>query len=163
MINFQDRKYADALGRNTVSSNEEVFVECSSGFDKEITCHSLDDTLKLLTCCSNSLLHIMKLNKRASIETMMKKCTFGIQVIKNTITLTKLTLSKSGKWRLVELRSANVPASWELRSNWNVIFEMLAIIFIQLTEQRKLDKLILGENCGLKQLPSKSTADYFLQ
>ncbi|KAI8887745.1 hypothetical protein K501DRAFT_149266, partial [Backusella circina FSU 941] len=53
----------DDLGRNTVTNNEEFFIECSSGFDKEIFSHSLDNTLKLLVECSNSLLHIMKQNK----------------------------------------------------------------------------------------------------
>lgn len=97
VVNFHYRKYADALGKNTVSNNE-VFIECSNGFNKEVTNHSLDDTLKLLIECTNSLLHILKPNKRASIETMMKKCIFGIQVIKNILTVTKLDLSKSGKW-----------------------------------------------------------------
>ncbi|CEP19541.1 hypothetical protein [Parasitella parasitica] len=160
VISFQDRKYADGLGRNTRTSNEELFIECSSGFDKEITAHSLDDTLKLLVECSNSLLHILKQNKRASMETMTKKCTFGIQVIKQTLTVTKLNLTKSGRWRLVELRSACVPTSWELRSNWNIIFEMLATIYNELLEQRRLDRLILDENCGLRKLPSKSIAEY---
>ncbi|KAG2206414.1 hypothetical protein INT46_006964 [Mucor plumbeus] len=77
VVSFSDRKYADGLGRNTITNNEELFIECSSGFDNEITRHSLDDTLKLLVECSNSLLHILKQNKRASIETMTKKCTFG--------------------------------------------------------------------------------------
>lgn len=162
VISFQDRKYADGLGRNTRTNNEELFIECSSGFDKEITSHSLDDTLKLLVECSNSLLHILKQNKRASMETMTKKCTFGIQVIKQTLTVTKLNLTKSGRWRLVELRSACVPISWELRSNWNIIFEMLATLYNELLEQRRLDRLILDENCGLRKLPSKSTAEYFL-
>ncbi|KAI8645992.1 hypothetical protein BD408DRAFT_337627, partial [Parasitella parasitica] len=102
-------------------------------------------------------------NKRASMETMTKKCTFGIQVIKQTLTVTKLNLTKAGRWRLVELRSACVPTSWELRSNWNIIFEMLATIYNELIEQRKLDRLILDENCGFRKLPSKSTAEYFLK
>jgi len=135
VISFSDRKYADGLGRNMTTNNEELFIECSSGFDKEITAHSLDDTLKLLVECSNSLLHILKQNKRASMETMTKKCTFGIQVIKQTLTVTKLNLTKSGRWRPVELRSACVPTSWELRSNWNIIFEMLATIYNELLEQ----------------------------
>ena len=97
VVSFSDRKYADGLGRNTITNNEELFIECSSGFDNEITRHSLDDTLKLLVECSNSLLHILKQNKRASIETMTKKCTFGIQVIKQTLTLTKINLTKSGR------------------------------------------------------------------
>jgi hypothetical protein len=81
IISFSDRKYADVLGRNTITNDEEIFIECSSGFEKEIPMHSIDDTLKLLVECSNSLLHTLKQNKRANIDTMTKRCTFGIQII----------------------------------------------------------------------------------
>ncbi|KAI8886517.1 hypothetical protein K501DRAFT_159475, partial [Backusella circina FSU 941] len=73
MINSCDKKYADGLGKNTMTSNEEFFVECSSGFEKEMVNHSLDDTLKLLVECSNSLLNIIKQNKNASIDSITKK------------------------------------------------------------------------------------------
>ncbi|KAI8887821.1 hypothetical protein K501DRAFT_128708, partial [Backusella circina FSU 941] len=63
----------DGLGRNTITNNEELFIECSSGFDNGITRRSLDDNLKLLFECSNSLFHILKQNKRANIEAMTKK------------------------------------------------------------------------------------------
>lgn len=42
VINFSDRKNADGLGRNTATSNEELFIEC-----KEETAHFLESTLKL--------------------------------------------------------------------------------------------------------------------
>lgn len=49
----------DALGKNTMTKNEEFFIESSSGFDdKGKVNYSLDDTLKLLVECNNSLLHI---------------------------------------------------------------------------------------------------------
>ncbi|CAO3667112.1 unnamed protein product [Rhizopus stolonifer] len=138
------------------------FIECSSGFEKERVNHSLDYTLKLLVDCSNSLLSTIKQNKRGSIDTMTKKCALGVQVIKQTLTLTKMSLSKSGKWKLVEVRSACAPTSWELRGNWNPLFEMLATIYDELLEQRKLNTQIINEVCGLVKLPSKSVIDHFL-
>ncbi|GAA5805934.1 hypothetical protein HPULCUR_011460 [Helicostylum pulchrum] len=145
-----------------MTSNEEFFVECSSGFEKEMVNHSLDDTLKLLVECSNSLLNTIKQNKNASIDSITKKCAFGVQVIKQTLTLTKMTLSKSGKWKLVEVRSACAPTSWQLRANWNILFEMLATIYHELLEQRKLDAQIINEVCGLAMLPSVTVVDHFL-
>lgn len=109
VTNLCDERYADALGRNTMTENEEFFVEFSSGFEKENINHSLDDTLKLLAECSSALLHVIKNNKKASINTMTKKCTFGVQVIKQTLTLTKVSLSRLGK--LVEVRSVSTPTS----------------------------------------------------
>ncbi|KAI7897079.1 uncharacterized protein EV154DRAFT_410446 [Mucor mucedo] len=78
VVNLSDKKYADALGKNTITDNEEFFIECSSGFEKE--------------------------KAAASIHTIKKKCSLGIQVIKQTLTLTKMALSKSEKWKLVEMR-----------------------------------------------------------
>ena len=97
VTSYSDRKYADALGKNAVTDNEEFFIESSSGFEKENVSHSLDDTLNLLAECSSALLHIIKHNKKAGIDTIIKKCTLGVQVIKKTLTLTKVTLSKTGK------------------------------------------------------------------
>lgn len=48
VVSYPDRRFADALGKNTVTKNEECFIESSSGFDKEKVNHSLDDTLKLI-------------------------------------------------------------------------------------------------------------------
>ncbi|KAL9540857.1 hypothetical protein MBANPS3_009446 [Mucor bainieri] len=162
VLNHCSKKYADALGKNTMTDNEEFFIESSSGFDKENVNHSLDDTLKLLAECSNALLHIIKHNKKASIDTISRKCVFGIQVIKQTLTLTKVSLSKSGKWKLVEVRSACAPTSWELRSHWNPLFELLATMYHELLQQRELDAQINDEVCGLVELPSVSVVNHFL-
>lgn len=161
VASYSDRKYADALGKNAVTDNE-FFIESSSGFEKENVSHSLDDTLKLLAECSSALLHIIKHNKKAGIDTIIKKCTLGVQVIKKTLALTKVTLSKTGKWRLIEVRSSCTPTCWELRSHWKPLFEMMATIYLELLEQRSLDKIIMEEVCGLRVLPSQSVADHFL-
>lgn len=72
-------------------------------------------------------------NKKASVD----KCTFGVQIIKQTLTLTKMTLSKPGRWKLVELRSATMPISWELRGQWVPLFKMLTTMYVELLEQKK--------------------------
>ncbi|KAG1292474.1 hypothetical protein G6F66_006937 [Rhizopus arrhizus] len=147
VASYSDRKYADALGKNAVTDNEEFFIESSSGFEKENVSHSLDDPLKLLAECSSALLHIIKHNKKAGIDTIIKKCTLGVQ---------------TGKWRLIEIRSSCTPTCWELRSHRKPLFEMMATIYLELLEQRSLDKIIMEEVCGLRVLPSQSVADHFL-
>ncbi|CAO3699171.1 unnamed protein product [Rhizopus stolonifer] len=132
VVNYSDKRYVDALGK------------------------------KIESKCSHSLLYIIKHHKTASIDTMIKKCTLGVQVIKQTLTLTKVALLKSGKWRLIEMRSSRIPISWELRSHWHSLVEMLATICDELLEQRKLDNLIIDEVCSLRTLPSKSVIDHFL-
>ncbi|KAG1197136.1 hypothetical protein G6F35_012860 [Rhizopus arrhizus] len=147
VASYSDRKYADALGKNAVTDNEEFFIESSSGFEKENVSHSLDDPLKLLAECSSALLHIIKHNKKAGIDTIIKKCTLGVQ---------------TGKWRFIEVRSSCTPTCWELRSHRKPLFEMMATIYLELLEQRSLDKIIMEEVCGLRVLPSQSVADHFL-
>ncbi|KAL7317081.1 hypothetical protein PS15m_003481 [Mucor circinelloides] len=136
VASYSDRKYADALGKNAVTDNEEFFIESSSGFEKENVGHSLDDTLKLLAECSSALLHIIKHDKKAGIDTIIKKCTFGVQVINKTLTLTKVTLSKTGKWRPIEVRSSCTPTCWGLRNHWKPLFEMLATIYLNRYQAR---------------------------
>lgn len=75
------KKFADGLGKNMMVDNEEFFVACSSGFEKEIVNHSLDDVVKRLVECSNSLLTTAKVYKNASVESMAQKCAFGVQMI----------------------------------------------------------------------------------
>ncbi|KAI7897078.1 uncharacterized protein EV154DRAFT_455173, partial [Mucor mucedo] len=70
-------KYADALGLSTITDNEELFIDCSSGFEKEKVSHLIDGTLKLLVECSDSLLSTIKQNKAASIHTIKKKVFIG--------------------------------------------------------------------------------------
>lgn len=81
---------------------------------------------------------------------------------KKTLTLTKVILSKTGKWRVIEVRSSCTPTCWELRGHWKPLFEMLATIYLELLEQQSLDKIIMEEVCGLRVLSSQSVADHFL-
>jgi hypothetical protein len=125
-----ERRFADGLGKNVITKNEEVFMESSSGFDKENISHTLDDTIKLIVECSNALHYIIKKNKKASIDSITLKATFGLQIIKQTITLTKMNLKKSDKWKLIELRSSVIPTSWNVRYSWVSLFELLATLFV---------------------------------
>jgi hypothetical protein len=125
-----ERRFADGLGKNVITKNEEVFMESSSGFDKENISHTLDDTIKLIVECSNALHYIIKKNKKASIDSITLRATFGLQIIKQTITLTKMNLKKSDKWKLIELRSSVIPTSWNVRYSWVSLFELLATLFV---------------------------------
>ncbi|KAI8088179.1 hypothetical protein BDF21DRAFT_396367 [Thamnidium elegans] len=132
-----------------MKENEGFLVESSSGSEKENVNHSLDGTIKLLAECNNSLLYIFKRNKKASIDNILKKCTLS-------------ALSKSGKWKAIEVRSSRTPTSWDLRRHWKSLFKMMAIIYDELLEQRKLDNIIIDEVCSSTILPSKSVINHFL-
>ncbi|OAD03047.1 hypothetical protein MUCCIDRAFT_109901 [Mucor lusitanicus CBS 277.49] len=99
-----------------------------------------------------------------NINAICKKSVFGIQVIKQALTLTKVNLSKSGKWKLVEVKLACAPTSWEMRSNWNPLFEILATIYQGLLQQRHLDiQITNNEVFGLADSGSVSVVNHFSQ
>jgi hypothetical protein len=127
-----ERKYADGLGRNIEADDEELFMESSCGFEKEEINHTLDDAIKLIIEYSNALHYIIGKNKKASIESILrsKKATFGIQIIKRTLTLTKMTLDSSCKWKLVDMRSPTSPINWAMRFSWMSLFELLATLYV---------------------------------
>ncbi|KAI8332955.1 hypothetical protein EDC96DRAFT_418779, partial [Choanephora cucurbitarum] len=102
---YSDRNHADALGKNTLTDGEEFFIESSNGSEKE-----------------NQI-------KKASTNSRTKKSTFGMQVIKKTLMLIKVTLSKTGKWNVVEVGSSRTSTCWEPRGQWGSLFEMMATIY----------------------------------
>lgn len=154
MISLSVCPIDDALGKNTITKNEEFSVESSSGFGRENVNHSLDDTLRLLAECSSFLLHVIEQNKTASIDTTVKKCTLCVQVIKETLTLTKITLSKCGRRKLVELRSSCTLTSWATRSNRFRLFELLARIFKELLHQRNIGMVMMNNKKRLHETNS---------
>jgi hypothetical protein len=100
--------------------------------------------------CSNVLLHIIQHNKKASINTIIKKCTLGVQVIKKTLALAKRSLSKPGKWKLIKVGSSRTSAPWEQSNHQDPPFETLAAIYSELLEKRKLDSITISDICRFK-------------
>ncbi|KAI8077642.1 hypothetical protein BDF21DRAFT_341696, partial [Thamnidium elegans] len=83
-------KYADGLGR--LNNHESLFIETSSGITRENVNHTLKDTLKFICECNGALFYVLSHLNNCNFQTALKRSTFGIQVIKNTITLSKINL-----------------------------------------------------------------------
>ncbi|OBZ81520.1 hypothetical protein A0J61_10434 [Choanephora cucurbitarum] len=143
-----DIKYADGLGK--ANNLEAVFIESSSGLLQENVSHTLEDTLKLLVECNGALCYALSQYKNSRLKTVIKKSTFGIQIIKNTLTLSKMNLKEDRLWKFVELRSATIPTNWNDRFNWVKMFELIATLFLCLKEEVRVDMEMKRENSGLK-------------
>ncbi|KAI9273833.1 hypothetical protein EDC94DRAFT_510359, partial [Helicostylum pulchrum] len=85
-----DRKYADGLGK--LNGYESLFIESSSGTVQKNVDHTLEDTLKLICECNDAFFYILSQSNRCSFQTALKRSTFGVQIIKNSITLSKMNL-----------------------------------------------------------------------
>ncbi|KAG2198279.1 hypothetical protein INT47_004363, partial [Mucor saturninus] len=154
-----DRKYADGLGKS--NNSEVMFIESSSGLLQENISHTLEDTLKLIVECNGALCYILSHFRNSRLKTALKKTTFDVQVIKDTITLSKMNLNEDRLWKFVELRSATISTNWSGRFNWVNMFELLAMLFLCLKEER-VDMQMKKENSGLTVVPYEETLAAFL-
>ncbi|ORE05431.1 hypothetical protein BCV72DRAFT_209339, partial [Rhizopus microsporus var. microsporus] len=98
-------------------NSEALFIEFSSGLLQENISHTLEDALKLLVECNGALCYIFSHFKNSRFKAALKKSTFGVQAIKDTVTLSKMNLKKDRLWEFVELRSANISTNWSGRLN----------------------------------------------
>ncbi|KAG1042672.1 hypothetical protein G6F43_011838 [Rhizopus delemar] len=132
-----DRKYADGIGKT--NNYEALFIESSS------------------VECNGALCYILSHFKNSRFKTALKKSTFGVQVIKDTVTLSKMNLKEDRLWKFVELRSANIPTNWSDRFNWVKMFELIATLFLCLKEEKRVDMEMKKENSGLTVVPKEET------
>ncbi|KAL0138662.1 hypothetical protein V8B55DRAFT_1413928 [Mucor lusitanicus] len=144
-----------------MTDNEKFFIESSSsGFDKENVNHSLDDTLKLL--------HIKKNKKGSIINVICKKYQCHLQEISIWDSSNQTGPDPDeGEliqvWKMEACRAC-APTSWEMRSNWNPLFEILATIYQGLLQQRHLDiQITNNEVFGLADSGSVSVVNHFSQ
>lgn len=132
-----------------------MFIESSSGLIQENISHTLEDTLKILVESNGALCYILNHFKNSRMKTALKETTFGVQVIKDTITLSKMNLKEDRLWKFVELRSANIPTNWSDRFNWVKMFELIATLFSCLKEEERVDMELKKKNSSLTVVPKE--------
>ncbi|KAJ3163170.1 hypothetical protein HDU86_002339 [Geranomyces michiganensis] len=84
------------------------------------TADGLGDLFKLIENSILSLRHIMAMHRNATWSTMKGMCTLTVQLIKDRLKLLRTSIAQADsvyKWEVVELRNAELPASWERMSN----------------------------------------------
>lgn len=141
-------KYNDALGYfKTYNNMEIIVVEASryysrrhdfpllifllnSGKLEENTVHTIEDCLKLLECGVSSLRKEAVLNKNSSFSTFKKLKVFGVQTVKNQVTLSELYMNNATSWNFIEKRTATIPSSWDDRIILIQYLELIATIFV---------------------------------
>lgn len=130
--NKTKKLYADGIGRR---SNKEVLImESSSPFEKEDLNHSLEDSMKLIDVMVSTLNISISSKLNTKFTTLLDLAVYGVQMIRNRLTLMKTTLDPSGKkWRIVELRSAVVPTSWNHGVYLSQWFELLVYLYVSCT------------------------------
>ncbi|GAA5799690.1 hypothetical protein HPULCUR_005107 [Helicostylum pulchrum] len=89
------------------NNSEALFIESSSGLLQGNIPHTLEDALKLVVEYNGALYYILSRFKNSRFQAALEKSTFDVQIIKDSITLSKINLKEDGLWDFVELRSAD--------------------------------------------------------
>ncbi|KAG2213421.1 hypothetical protein INT47_009095 [Mucor saturninus] len=132
-LDLDTMKYNDVLGYfKTFNNMEIIIVESSSGKLQENTGHTIEDCLKLLECGISSLRKEAILNKNSSIATFKKLKVFGLQTIKNQVTLSELYMNNDTSWNFIEKRTATLSSSWDDRILVIQYLELIATMFVRL-------------------------------
>ncbi|KAF7720446.1 hypothetical protein EC973_008683 [Apophysomyces ossiformis] len=155
--------YADGVGR--ARDKEIILMESSSAFDEEDVDHSLGDSWKLIDMMTSTLNTELRSKQDTKFVTAQGLATFGIQLIKDRMTLLKTTLHQCGhKWQIVELRSATIPTQWKERLHLLKVFELLVCLYQELKEQKALESvLIRQQNQVIPVMPQESLRTVFLR
>lgn len=129
-LNSKNNTFSDGIGRTNVQQ-EKIFMESSSGFHVEDFGHSVGDTYKIVESMTSSL-SIMMLHKQdCKFSSVLNLAVYGIQCIKNRLTLMKTTLDPhSDRFQIVELRSASIPTTWAQRAGMIKVFEILVCLHV---------------------------------
>lgn len=126
--------FSDGIGR--VDGNEKLFMESSSSFCKENIQHTLGDSFKLISLMTSTLNTSIRSYLDCKMSTASGLATYGIQCIKDRVTLMKTTINSDGaKYNIVELRSAVVPVKWENRDDLMKLFELIACLYVSRTSE----------------------------
>ncbi|KAJ3176457.1 hypothetical protein HDU85_007239, partial [Gaertneriomyces sp. JEL0708] len=145
-------KYGDGVGEDPGEREEIIVMESSGNGVQENVEHNMEDFLKLIESATFALKHFMQKRKDASFETMRQRGVMSIQLVKDRITLCKTVLGKDGKnWEMVELRSALLPRSWRRLGNVIKVAELVATMYAELREQRRIRQQVEDEVNGLHE------------
>ncbi|KAG0734341.1 hypothetical protein G6F57_016114 [Rhizopus arrhizus] len=141
-------RYMDGLGLD-LSDTERIVMESSSGEHKENVKHTEDDTLKQIHSSITMLKTDINNHRNAAFSTMCQIETFGIHCVKKETTLSKTKLNgATGGYIYQEIRSAEIPVTYEERHKWLKMADLLATLMNLLIVQQKIKDQLDKENSG---------------
>lgn len=104
-----------------------------SGIIEEHLTHSLEDCIKILECNVAALRQEACHFENSSLETFRELGAFGVQIIKTKVTLSKTMLYDQKRWKNVEVRSAQIPRTWDDRLLLLGYLELLGTLYVRQT------------------------------
>lgn len=106
-------------------------MEALSGALSEDVSNSNGDTLKLIQSATEILKAEMLDNLDCSYTTFLRRKILIVQTVKNKMTLSSVSLLDETRYKVIELRSGNLPMKWEDRYDWIKIIELLSTVMVR--------------------------------
>ncbi|KAI8967679.1 hypothetical protein BDF20DRAFT_839892 [Mycotypha africana] len=149
-LNSTSSCFSDGVGRNN-NGQKILLMESSSAYGVEDFEHSLQDTYKLIKLSTAGLQEMIKRKQDCKASSASKLAVFGIQCIKDKLTLLKTTFdAKLENYKIMELRSCTIPTAWEKRYAMLKVFELLACLNYELRKQLELERELLRQENQLE-------------
>lgn len=125
------------------------FMNIYSGMVEEHTIHSLEDSMKILKCNVAALIQEACHYENASLETFKKLDVYGIQIIKMQVTLSKTMTHDRHRWKNIEMRSAQIPRTWDDCLLMLKYLELLGTLYIELLHAQEVEGKLLEERVNV--------------
>lgn len=104
-----------------------------SGMAEEYTAHSLEGSVKILERNVAALREEACHYENASLETFKKLGAYGVQIIETKVALSKTMVHDKHRWKNIEMRSAQIPKTWDDRLLILEYLELLATLYVRQT------------------------------
>lgn len=150
-------KYRDGLEYDINSRSRLVMEGSSNSTSEENIEHTQEDTVKTLYASIENLNSFIRRHCSASFSSLCSVVSFSVPCVCNTITLSTTTMdcNNVGAYIQTEVRSAEIPLTFQNRLSRMYVFELVAYLYTSLREQEAILETIMKESAGL--IPLKDT------
>ncbi|KAG1036903.1 hypothetical protein G6F43_012961 [Rhizopus delemar] len=144
-------KYHDGVGYDINGCNRLVMEGSSSSTLKEDVDHTQDDTIKTLYASIEILTSFLRRHATASFSSLYSVVSYSLQCVCTTITLSTTILDPDnvGSYIQKEMRSVDIPLTFNKYHLWMQVFELVAYLFASLREQEVILEKVMKESPGV--------------
>lgn len=153
-----EKKFLDGYG---ISEDKGITIMFESSGAESNATHSVGDSIKQIKSATDFLTYLKARFQDSSAQTFTKLRTPTLLLIRNQLTMTITSLAWSGRWQVVEVRTATVPTTKAGKFNLVKVFELFANLRELWVEQQQVIQELEGEAVGVGKEFDKTVGDHF--
>ncbi|EIE85694.1 hypothetical protein G6F46_002002 [Rhizopus delemar] len=157
-------KYHDGVGYDINGCSRLVMEGSSSSTLKEDVDHTQDDTIKTLYASIEILTSFLRRYATASFSSLCSVVSYSLQCVCTTITLSTTILDPDnvGSYIQKEMRSVDIPLTFNKCHLWMQVFELVAYLFTSLREQEIILEKVMKESSGVIEIKDEERGLHIL-